>query len=139
MGVSRGNITTNIIKAGLVFNMDAANRASYPKTGTTITNTIPNQTGTTFLTGTINGSTFLSTFKGILNFDGGDDYLDFGTPSELVFASSKNGRSISCTCYFPTTKNYDRYRIYWSWRYYYQQTLYLYRSINNKWNNNIIR
>ena len=28
MGVSRGNITTNIIKSGLIFNMDAANRAS---------------------------------------------------------------------------------------------------------------
>ena len=39
MGISRGNITTNIIKKGLVFNMDAANRASYPKTGTTATDT----------------------------------------------------------------------------------------------------
>ena len=77
-----GSITTDIVVDGLVFNMDPANRACYPKTGTTVTNTVLNQTGT------INGSTFLSTHKGILNFDGGDDYLDFGTPSELVFASS---------------------------------------------------
>ena len=77
-----GSITTGIIADGLVFNMDAANRASYPKTGTTVTDTINN------LPGTINGSTFLIANKGILNFDGGDDYLDFGTPSELVFASS---------------------------------------------------
>ena len=35
MGISRGNITTNIIKKGLVFNMDAANRAStIPNTST---------------------------------------------------------------------------------------------------------
>ena len=82
MGIRRGEITTKIISEGLVFNMDAANRASYPRTGTTATDTINS------LTGTINGSTFLSTDKGILNFDGGDDYLDFGTPSELVFDSS---------------------------------------------------
>tara|TARA_R110001599_G_scaffold157749_1_gene344116 strand:- start:1206 stop:1919 length:714 start_codon:yes stop_codon:yes gene_type:complete len=35
MGISRGNITTNIIKSGLVFNMDPANRAStIPSTST---------------------------------------------------------------------------------------------------------
>ena len=30
-----GSITTDIIADGLVFNMDAANRASYPRTGPT--------------------------------------------------------------------------------------------------------
>jgi hypothetical protein len=29
-----GEIITDIVEDGLVFNMDAANRASYPKTGT---------------------------------------------------------------------------------------------------------
>ena len=33
MGISRGEITTRIVKDGLVFNFDAANRACYPKTG----------------------------------------------------------------------------------------------------------
>ena len=41
-----GNISTNIIKKGLVFNMDAANRASYPKTSTTATDTINSLAGT---------------------------------------------------------------------------------------------
>ena len=34
MGIRRGEITTKIVSDGLVFNMDAANRASYPRTGT---------------------------------------------------------------------------------------------------------
>ena len=45
MGIRRGSISTPIIADGLVFNMDAANRASYPKSGTIITNTISNTTG----------------------------------------------------------------------------------------------
>jgi len=40
MGIRRGSISTPIIVDGLVFNMDAANRASYPKTGTNAFNTI---------------------------------------------------------------------------------------------------
>ena len=42
MGISRGEITTRIVKDGLVFNMDPANRAStIPSTSTTKTfNTI---------------------------------------------------------------------------------------------------
>ena len=46
MGIRIGSISTPIIADGLVFNMDAANRASYPKTGTTITDTIGNINGT---------------------------------------------------------------------------------------------
>ena len=49
-----GSITTDIIVDGLVFNMDAANRACYPKTGTTATDTINN------INGTLNGATFLT-------------------------------------------------------------------------------
>ena len=41
-----GSITTGIIADGLVLNMDAANRASYPKTGTTATDTVNNNVGT---------------------------------------------------------------------------------------------
>mgnify|MGYP001415480557 CR=1 FL=1 len=65
-----GSITTDIIKNGLVFNMDAANRASYPKTGTTVTDTI----------GTINGTLqssgmFENTNSGVFNFDGSTNYI----------------------------------------------------------------
>lgn len=71
MGIRRGSISTPIIVDGLVFNMDAANRASYPKTGTTVTDTINS------VTGTFNGSTFVNENNGIINFDGTDDYIDF--------------------------------------------------------------
>ena len=65
-----GSITTGIIADGLVFNMDAANRASYPKTGTTATDTINN------INGTLNSTTFISTTgSGIFDFDGTDDYI----------------------------------------------------------------
>jgi hypothetical protein len=69
-----GNISTNIIKKGLVFNMDFANRASYPKTGTIVTNTINNSNST--LT---NGPTFSDSNGGIMHFDFTDDYIS--TPS----------------------------------------------------------
>ena len=71
MGISRGNITTNIIKNGLVFNMDAANRASYPKTGTTATDTIGN------ISSTLNGTIFENINSGVFNFDGVDDDISF--------------------------------------------------------------
>jgi len=70
MGVSRGEITTRIVKDGLVFNMDAANRASYPRTGTTVTDTIGNTSGT------LNSATFSNIDSGVFNFDGTDDKID---------------------------------------------------------------
>ena len=77
MGISRGNITTNIIKSGLIFNMDPANRASYPKTGTTITETINS------VAGTFNGNTFVDNYSGVIDFDGVDDLIEFGSNSNL--------------------------------------------------------
>jgi len=71
MGIKRGSITTSIVTDGLVFNMDAANRASYPKTGTTATDTIGN------ISGTLNGTTFISNNSGVFDFDGVDDKIDF--------------------------------------------------------------
>ena len=68
-----GSITTAIISDGLVFNTDPANRACYPKTGTTATDTIGSVDGT--LT---NGTTFSNDNEGIFGFDGSDDYIDFG-------------------------------------------------------------
>jgi len=73
-----GSITTDIIADGLVFNMDAANRASYPKTGTTATNTINNSTGTLQSSGM-----FENINSGVFNFDGATNYIDFGNPTEL--------------------------------------------------------
>ena len=68
-----GSITTAIISDGLIFNTDTANRASYTKTGTTATDTVGDITGT--LT---NGTAFSNNNEGIFDFDGTDDYIDYG-------------------------------------------------------------
>ncbi len=75
MGVSRGNITTRIVKDGLVFNMDTANRACYPKTGANMFNTL-----NTSLSASLqdDGTSPLPQFdpsqgQGVINFDGVDD------------------------------------------------------------------
>jgi len=78
MGIRRGSISTPIIVDGLVFNMDAANRASYPRTGTTATDTVGNLTGS--LT---NGTAFSDTNEGIFVLDGSDDYIDCGNGSSI--------------------------------------------------------
>tara|TARA_R100000697_G_scaffold85482_1_gene97544 strand:+ start:482 stop:1180 length:699 start_codon:yes stop_codon:yes gene_type:complete len=71
-----GSITTPIISDGLVFNLDAANRACYPKTGPTTDNTINAVNSGSFQDDTI----FSTDHGGAFNFDGVDDYIDIGTP-----------------------------------------------------------
>ena len=77
-----GNISTNIIKKGLVFNMDAANRASYvPDTITSY------DTTNTLTSGSLSGVTFVpSTGSGVWNFDGIDDVIDIS--DRLLFDST---------------------------------------------------
>jgi len=69
-----GSITTGIIADGLVFNMDAANRACYPKTGTTIIDTINNFSGTFSSTPIFDPSEG----QGVIDFDS-TDTINFGT------------------------------------------------------------
>ena len=69
MGIRRGSISTPIIADGLVFNFDAANRACYPKTGTTATDTINS------INGTLDNAIFLTTDNGVFNLDGVDDKI----------------------------------------------------------------
>jgi len=88
MGITRGSISTPIIVDGLVFNMDAANRASYPRSGTTITETINS------VAGTFNGSTFVNENNGIINFDGTDDYIDFSTPAATNAGTEKSSINV---------------------------------------------
>ena len=79
MGVSRGNITTRIVKDGLVFNMDAANRAStIPSTDTTTTfNTIDTSISGSIITdGTWEAGPPLA-----FDFDGSDGHIQFGVLS----------------------------------------------------------
>ena len=68
-----GEIITDIVEDGLVFNMDAANRASYPKTGDIWFDTIGTNQAS------FNGPQFDTLYnKDSIYFDGADDYLITG-------------------------------------------------------------
>jgi hypothetical protein len=71
-GLARFN-TLNIVKNGLVLNLDSSNTVSYPTTGT-VWRDLSGYGNTGTLT---NGPTFDSTSKSIV-FDGVDDYVDCG-------------------------------------------------------------
>ena len=73
-----GSVTTDIIADGLVFNMDPANRASYPKTGTTTTDTIGNQVGTLSSSPTFDPSEG----EGVFDYDN-TDYISYDSNSNL--------------------------------------------------------
>ena len=79
-----GSITTGIIVDGLIFNMDAANRASYVPNATTSYNTIDlSQTGSLQDTGI-----FSTNNKGVFTFDGVDDGIAFNSTSNLSTVST---------------------------------------------------
>jgi len=96
-----GSITTDVIPDGLVFNLDAANRASYPKTGTTVADTVNS------LTGTINGANFSNDNDiNAFDFDGSDDYIDFGDSDNLSFGNSSTDSPFSISTWW----NMDSYQ-----------------------------
>jgi hypothetical protein len=76
-----GSITTDIVRDGLVFNMDAANRASYIPDATTSFNTInlsqsgSLENGVDFIQPPISSSHW--------DFDGTDDYINVGNNLEI--------------------------------------------------------
>ena len=73
MGIRRGEITTKIISDGLIFNFDAANRASYVNGSTKTFNTIDlSQSGSLE-----NSPTFISS-PAAWDFDGSDTYINCG-------------------------------------------------------------
>jgi len=77
MGIRRGSISTPIIADGLVFNMDAANRASYVPDATTSYNTLDLTNS-----GSLQDAEMYSSENGgTWVFDGIDDYIDIGSPS----------------------------------------------------------
>ena len=82
-----GSITTEIITDGLVFNMDAANRAStIPSSATTKTfNTIDTAVSGSFINDTIYDS---STITPSFAFDESGDYMDCGNNSSTNIAAS---------------------------------------------------
>ena len=78
-----GSITTDIISDGLIFNIDAANRASYPRTGTNWIDTINSNNCT--LT---NSPVFENENAGGISFDASDDYGRIPHSSILNLAST---------------------------------------------------
>jgi hypothetical protein len=79
-----GSITTDIVSDGLVFNMDAANRASYIPESDKSYNTIDlSQTGSLQDTGM-----FSADNKGVWVFDGIDDGIAFNSTSNLGTTST---------------------------------------------------
>jgi hypothetical protein len=79
-----GSITTDIIRNGLVFNMDAANRASYIPDATTSFNTIDlSQSGSLY--NETSGSLGLPK---AWTFDGADAYIDLGNLTLLNGATN---------------------------------------------------
>ena len=74
MGIRRG---PNIVQSGLVLSLDAGNVRSYPGSGTTWRDLSGKNSN-----GTLNnGTAYSSANKGILIFDGGNDYVNLGTSS----------------------------------------------------------
>ena len=104
MGISRGNITTNIIKSGLVFNMDPANRASIIPSTDTITgfNTIDtNISGAFSSTGIWDSSTTTPT----LAIDGTGDQISINEGLANKFGSNYTGDITMCA-WFSTSTGY---------------------------------
>jgi len=100
MGIRRGSISTPIIADGLVLNMDAANRASYPAQRTFTTaesgscyNTLDlSQSGSfisdpQFITQPVSASSWV--------FDGIDDYIDCGP-----FTPLDSGSAVTISAWF---------------------------------------
>ena len=92
-----GSITTPIIVDGLVLNMDAANRASYPKTGTTWVDTINGNNGTL-----INGPVFDPANAGSIVFDDIDDYV---ISENNISTLLNDGESFTLSTWYKSTDN----------------------------------
>ena len=84
MGIRRGSISTPIIADGLLFNMDAANRASYVPDATLSYNT----TNLSISGSLINDTSFIDSDPKSWDFDGVDDYITMGDVNELDFSNT---------------------------------------------------
>ena len=91
MGIRRG---PNIVQSGLVLSLDAGNVRSYPGSGTAWRD-LSSTTGNAALT---NGAAFNSTNKGVIQFDGTNDY------AEVSNFTNKPTTAISCEVYLKPTR-----------------------------------
>jgi len=76
--------SSKIVTDGLVFALDAANIQSYPRSGTTWT-----ETTRTGITGTlVNSPTYVSANGGYFSFDGINDYCSLSSPPNIAGAAA---------------------------------------------------
>jgi hypothetical protein len=87
-----------IVTSGLVLCLDAANKRSYPGTGTTWTDLSGNSNNGTL----INGPTFSAGNQGSIVFDGTDDYISIG--SQNIVGTGTSPFSVELCIY--NTKNW---------------------------------
>jgi hypothetical protein len=78
---------TSVVRDGLVLYLDAANRKSYPGSGTVVKDIVSNSINGTLL----NGVSFSNSNKGIFSFDGVDDYINLQDIS--ILNSTINGNT----------------------------------------------
>ena len=106
-GFTSQGVLAPIVTDGLIFNIDANDPASYPGSGSTVFDTANGQNGT--LT---NGCTFVSQGGAkYFEFDGLDDYIDFGAITSSDPASLYNTDfSIEFWFYNPYNSPYDFYQ-----------------------------
>jgi hypothetical protein len=90
MSVSNG---PSIVTSGLVFSVDAADRNSYPGSGTLWRDLSGNNNGATLT----NGPTFSAANGGVIVFDGTDDYA--ATASSNIFAFGTGNFTLECWIY----------------------------------------
>jgi hypothetical protein len=83
MAFSHGT-PNSIVTDGLVFYIDAANKDSYSGSGTTVTDLMGLRNGT------LNGNTFQTNNGGVIDFDGIDDNITFGTPQSGDIMAATN-------------------------------------------------
>jgi hypothetical protein len=82
------NIGENIVRDGLVLNLDAGNLASYPGSGTTWTDLSGNTANSTFGASTA-APTYSSDGGGSIVFDGVNDLVSVPTTSLYNFSASR--------------------------------------------------
>jgi len=83
-----------IVTDGLVLCLDAANKRSYPGTGTTWTDLVTAAQGSL-----LNGASFSSNNSGVISFDGTNDYVDTGVKASS-FHGSDGSSSVFTSNFF---------------------------------------
>lgn len=83
-----------IVTDGLIMYLDAANRKSYPGSGTTWHDLSGNNNNGTFGASTA-APTFSGDNGGCLDFDGSNDYIDLGNPTSLSSLGGTSNISVS--------------------------------------------